>query len=109
MIALSAPPIDLDPHHWEIVREILARHVAQYDVWGFGSRATGRAKKYSNLDLAVITHQPMSLSLMAALNHDFTTSDLPIKIDVVDWSTPSPAFSKIIEAKKVQVQSGKMV
>jgi len=51
----SMPPIDLNPRYWEIVRDILARHVPQYEVWAFGSRARRTAKEYSDLDLVIIT------------------------------------------------------
>ncbi|MEQ1914919.1 MAG: nucleotidyltransferase domain-containing protein, partial [Sideroxydans sp.] len=84
MTAQTMPPIDLNPRDWEIVRTILARHVPQYEVWAFGSRTKGTAKEYSDLDLAIITDQPISLALSAAIADDFAESDLPIKVDVVD-------------------------
>jgi type I restriction enzyme S subunit len=105
MTSPSMPPIDLQPHDWEIVRSILARHVPQYEVWAFGSRTKGTAKKYSDLDLAIITDQPLSLSLSAAITNDFEESDLPIKVDVVDWATTSVAFRRIIEKEKAVVQN----
>jgi type I restriction enzyme S subunit len=98
------PPLDLNPRDWEIVRNILARHVLQYEVWAFGSRAKGTAKEYSDLDLAVITDKPLGLSLSAAISDDFAESDLPIKVDVVDWATTSEAFRQIIEKEKLIVQ-----
>lgn len=104
MTTPSKPPIELTPRDWEIVRNILARHVPQYEVWAFGSRAKGTAKEYSDLDLAIITDQPMSLSLSAAISDDFVESDLPIKVDVVDWATTSEAFRRIIEKQKIVVQ-----
>lgn len=104
MTASSMPPLDLNPRDWEIVRDILARHVPQYEVWAFGSRTKGTAKEYSDLDLAIITDQPMSLSLNAVISDDFAESDLPIKVDVVDWATTSEAFRRIIEKQKIVVQ-----
>ena len=101
----SMPPIDLNPRYWEIVRDILARHVPQYEVWAFGSRAKRTAKEYSDLDLAIITDQPMGLSLSAAISDDFVESDLPIKVDVIDWATTNETFRRIIESDKVVVQS----
>jgi type I restriction enzyme S subunit len=98
------PPIDLNPRDWEIVRDILARHVPQYEVWAFGSRTKGTAREYSDLDLAIITEQPMGLSLSAAISDDFAESDLPIKVDVVDWATTSETFRRIIEKEKLVVQ-----
>ena len=105
MTSPATPPIDLSPRDWEIVRNILARHVPQYEVWAFGSRARHTAKEFSDLDLAIITEQPMSLSLSAEIADDFAESDLPIKVDVVDWATTGEAFRRIIESDKVVVQS----
>lgn len=101
---MSIPAIDIRPDHWQIVQHILRKHVAQYAVWAFGSRVKWTAKEYSDLDLAIITDKPLSLSASAALSDDFSESDLPWKVDVVDWATTSESFRKIIERDKVVVQ-----
>lgn len=101
------PLIDIRPDHWKIVRNILRKHVPQYEVWAFGSRATWKAKEFSDLDLAIITDQPLSLDVSASLNDDFSESDLPWKVDVVDWATTSASFRKIMERDKMVVQEGK--
>ena len=100
---MPEPLIDIRPDQWVIVRDILRKHVPQYDVWAFGSRAKWGAKEYSDLDLAVIADKPLSLSVSAALSDDFSESDLPFKVDVVDWATTSESFRKIIERDKVVV------
>ncbi len=105
MTSQAMPPIDLSPCNWEIVRNILARHVPQYEVWVFGSRATRTAKEFSDLDLAIITDHPLGLSLSAVISDDFAESDLPIKVDVVDWATTNEAFRRIIERDRVVVQN----
>lgn len=66
----------------------------------------GRRKKYSDLDLAVITDKTLSLSVSAELAEAFSESDLPWKVDVVDWVTTSDSFRKIIEKDKVVLQRG---
>ncbi len=101
---LDIPLIDIRPDHWEIVRGILHKHVPQYEVWAFGSRAKWTAKPYSDLDLAVISSKPLSLSVSASLADEFSESDLPWKVDVVDWATTSASFRKIMERDKVVVQ-----
>lgn len=102
----SVPPlIDIRPDHWAIVQSILQKHVPQCEVWAFGSRAKRSAKPYSDLDLAVISDQPLSLVTSAALADDFSESDLPWKVDVVDWATTSEAFRAIIQQDKVVVQA----
>ena len=103
----TAPLIDIREDHWDIVQGILQKHVPQYEVWAFGSRAKWTAKQYSDLDLALITDKPLSLDISASLSDDFSESDLPYKVDIVDWATTSESFRKIIEQDKVVVQTRK--
>lgn len=98
------PNIDIRPDHWEIVRDILRKHVPQYEVWAFGSRAKWTAKAYSDLDLAVITDNPLPIQISANLSEAFSESDLPWKVDVVDWATTSESFRAVIERDKVVAQ-----
>lgn len=98
------PPIDVRPEQWTELRDILRRHLPKHAVWAFGSRATGNAKPYSDLDLVVITEQAMDLALCADLRDAFSDSDLPWKVDGVDWASISPEFRRIIERDKVVVQ-----
>ena len=69
------------------VRDILRRHLpAGITVLVFGSRAHGRKlKPFSDLDLCLRDNQPVSQAVLDALHANFRESDLPIKVDVVDW------------------------
>jgi type I restriction enzyme S subunit len=98
------PQIDVRSDHWKIVRDILRKNVPQFEVWAFGSRAQWKAKKFSDLDLAVITEKPLPISTLAELGDDFSRSDVPYKVDVVDWAAASESFRRIIEQDKVVVQ-----
>ena len=102
---MTTPPIDIAPADWAIVRDLLQKHVPDREVWAFGSRAKRTAKMYSDLDLAVITDTPMSFEVSGALREDFSESDLPWRVDIVDWATTSEAFRRIIEQDKVVLQS----
>ncbi len=102
---MSLPAIDISPTNWAIVSSILQEHLPENEVWSFGSRATGTAKKYSDLDLVVISDKPLSLALSARLTEAFDESSLPWKVDVVDWATTSDRFRKIIERDKVVLQT----
>lgn len=75
------------------------------EVWAFGSRAKRTAKPYSDLDLALITQQALTLEQLATITDAFDASDLPIRVDVVDWAATSDAFRKIIERDRVVVQT----
>ena len=78
----------------------------QYEVWAFGSRVTGRAKPFSDLDLAIISQEPLSLDVGATLRDHFAESDLPWKVDRVEWATTTDSFRRIIERDKVVIQKG---
>lgn len=104
---LDVPKIDIRPDHLEIVQGILKKYVPLCEVWAFGSRAKWTAKEYSDLDLAIITDRPLSLDVSASLSDDFSESDLPWRVDVVDWATTSESFRKVIERDKIVVQEGK--
>jgi len=64
---ISTPPIDIRPEHWQIIRDTLQTHVPGYAVWAFGSRVRGTARPYSDLDLPLISDEPLALDIRAAL------------------------------------------
>ena len=101
---INMPKIDLNPQDWNEVCHILRNHVPEYTVWAFGSRVKWTAKAYSDLDLAIITQKPLSLTSMANIKEAFDESNLSIRVDIVDWATTSEVFRKIIEQDKVVIQ-----
>lgn len=88
--------IDLRPEHLEIVLRILRQRIPDREVWVFGSRARGTKKPHSDLDLAIIGDTAFSGILLADLAEDFSESDLPFRVDLVDWATTSEEFREII-------------
>ena len=88
--------IDLNHKHLRIIKDILARHVAGCEVRAFGSRVTGQAKRYSDPDLSIVSDEALSPRTLALLEDDFAESDLPFKVDVLDWSAVSDPFRQII-------------
>ena len=48
------PALDISEAQWQIVRDILRRIVPARQVWAFGSRATHKAKTFSDLDLVIL-------------------------------------------------------
>ena len=96
--------LDIRPDHLAIVSAILQKHVPQYAVWAFGSRAKWTAKEFSDLDIAIIGDKPLSIALTADLREAFQESALPFKIDIVDWANITPSFQQVIQAAKIQIQ-----
>lgn len=102
---MELPLIDITPAQWQIVRRILQKYVPQYEVWAFGSRVKMTARPYSDLDLAIITQHSLPSMISAALNEAFSESDLPWKVDIVDWANTNPSFKALIEREKVVLQT----
>lgn len=88
-----------------IVQSILKQHIPQRTVWAFGSRVNGHAKPYSDLDLVILGDEPLSLAEHADLLDDFSQSDLPFKVDLVDWNLISEEFQQIIKQDYYVIQA----
>lgn len=101
---MPQPLIDITPAQWSILSELLHRLLPSYTVWAFGSRARWTAKPHSDLDLAVITEQALDWRISAELTDALAESDLPFKVDIVDWASTSLAFRNIIGQDKVVLQ-----
>jgi predicted nucleotidyltransferase len=95
-------PVDLRPDHRRIVLDILRENLPAYvGAWVFGSRATGRARRFSDLDLAIDAGRPLTLEEMARLSEAFSDSDLPYRIDLVDWHRIDERWRRTIAARRV--------
>lgn len=92
--------LDLTPEHREIVLDIIALHLSPAaQVWVFGSRASGRARRYSDLDLAIDAGRRLTIDEMAILREAFEESDLPYRVDIVDRQALGAAFRRQIAAE----------
>ena len=70
----------------------------------FGSRAKLCARIFSDLDLLVRANKPLSMQALANLAFDFEESDLPYKVDLVDWNSASDAFISNILSQCVEIE-----
>ena len=95
--------IDAAPADLAYVLGTLARLLPGREVWAFGSRVNGKAKKFSDLDLVVLGPK-LSDSVRMDLADAFRESDLPFKVDLIEWETTQPYFRKIIEANYEVIQ-----
>ena len=88
-----------------LVREILKQQVPEYGVIAFGSRVHGRnLKKFSDLDLAIQTRTPLPTEKLVSVKNAFSESDLPFKVDVIDWAETAEKFRKIIKTASAVIQ-----
>lgn len=89
-------PIEVAPGDLATVLQILRGHVPDRQVLAFGSRVSGTAKPFSDLDLVIMGEDPVAPRALAALNEAFDESDLPFKVDVVEWAGTSEPFRAVI-------------
>lgn len=66
-----------------------------YKAFVFGSRATSKAKKYSDYDIGLIGKKPVPSLKLALIKDALEESNLPYNVDVVDFSLVSPSFKKV--------------
>lgn len=90
--------IDLAPQHLATIRRILAEHVPECEARVFGSRVTGKAKPYSDLDVALVGTARIDIARMGRLREALQASDVPIRVDILDWNVISDSFQKVIAA-----------
>lgn len=100
--------IDLTPQEFAVVRDILAHHLPGVEVRAFGSRVNATAGKTSDLDLALMTDRPLSLASIGRLRDAFSESDLPFRVDLIDWSAIGEEFREVIrESSEALVEDRK--
>ncbi len=102
--ARMSPPlhIDLPSDHKRLVLNILRANLPpSTKAWIFGSRATGRARRYSDLDLTIDAGRRLTLDETAKLAEAFSDSDLLYKVDLVDWQNIDDRWREKIMADRV--------
>ena len=88
----------------QIVRNILANHLpAGTSACASGSRVKNAYRPLSDLDIAVKAREPLTLSQLGDLTEAFSESDLPFRVDVVDWLTADPFLQRIIDRDGVEL------
>ena len=94
--------VDLPADHRRTVLDILHENLPlNTQSWVFGSRATGRARRYSDLDLAIDAGRRLTLDETAKLTEAFSESDLPYRADVVDWRAVGDRWRRSIAGQRL--------
>ena len=99
--------IDIDEKYLAEIRRILAKHMPDCEVRAFGSRLEGKAKQFSDLDLALVGSEKLNWRRIESLKDAFSSSDIPIIVDVIDWHAISDEFRAIIQNNYEIIQERK--
>jgi predicted nucleotidyltransferase len=57
------------------------------------------AKPYSDLDLAIAGERKLEARVLRQLQEDFAESDIPFRVEILDWHRLAGKFKKIIEQR----------
>jgi len=79
-----------------IIKNILKQHVPECEIRIFGSRINGKARPYSDLDLAIIGKDKLPLRTRRQLQENFENSELPFRVEILDWHSISDEFRNVI-------------
>ena len=90
--------IHVEDRHLDIIRRILKGHGGAYV---FGSRVSGKHRKFSDIDICFVRKGAVPLSEIGSLKNIFEESDLPFVVDITDYNAISEEFQKIIDSTKV--------
>lgn len=109
MPELALQRLDMRPQHLALLRELLQQHLPQAEAWAYGSRVNGDGHEASDLDLVV--RQPTDLKQetpqLGEMREALVESNLPIRVEVVDWARIPASFQREIVQAYVVVQMAK--
>jgi uncharacterized protein len=106
MPELPPQKLDLHPDHLKILCTLLLQYLPDSEIWAYGSRVNGNGHDASDLDLVV--RQPNNLEQQTReideLQDALSESNLPIRVELVDWARIPVSFHREIEHAYVVVQ-----
>lgn len=88
--------IDLAPEYLTEIKRILGEYAPECDALAYGSRVSGTARKYSDLDVALVGSGRLDWRMVERIKDAFSESALPIIVDVLDWHAINDGFRKAI-------------
>lgn len=83
-----------------LIRRLLDAVIPGAKVAVFGSRATGRARPHSDLDLLVIGPPRLTWLQLADLRDAFDASPLPFRVDIVEAGGLAPGMAARVAAEQ---------
>lgn len=92
--------LNIEKRHLDIVNKILSKQ--KYNFFVFGSRITANAKRLSDLDLLYFEDIPEKV--IGILEEEFEESDLPYKVDLVDYNSCDEEFKNRIAQNYIPFQ-----
>lgn len=87
--------IDLEEKYISFIKEVIFKYLQEGKIYLFGSRAKGKARKYSDIDIA-LDNKDLDKTILLKIKNEFENSTLPYEVDVLDLNNISESFKKHI-------------
>ena len=100
MTTLPHTSLPLSAEVLDDIRRIAAPHGR---IFLFGSRAKNTHRPFSDIDLCIINQKAIPDIIMASIKEQFQESDIPFKVDVVDFHSISNDFQKLISREWMEL------
>ena len=83
------------------IKDTIYKYVSpsEYQVFLFGSRATGNNAKWSDFDVGIMGKEVLPYSKLEQIEHELEDSNIPYRVDVVDFARASDKFKRIALGK----------
>ncbi|MFH1408237.1 MAG: nucleotidyltransferase domain-containing protein [Patescibacteria group bacterium] len=90
------------------IKGIVLKHLGpEFKVFLFGSRASANARKWSDFDVGIEGKKPVDFKVLGLINEELENTNIPYKVDVVDFSRVSTSFKKTaLERSKIWKKKG---
>lgn len=89
------------------IASIVRKHIdpGQYQVFLFGSRATGQAARWSDYDIGILGKNPLPATVKTIIEEELEESDIPHIVEVVDFFQLPQRFRQVALSgiKKLEV------
>jgi len=93
---------DITKDEYEIVNDILCKHLSSVNIYLFGSRVKNTSRFNSDLDIALEGLKKIDKEILIDLKEQFNDSNLCFSVDIVDLNNIDKNFKKIIDEQKVR-------
>ncbi|GAB6189227.1 hypothetical protein JCM30566_09660 [Marinitoga arctica] len=95
---------DIKEEYFNLIIEILRKYMCNCTIIIFGSRITGNSNESSDLDIAIDCGKKINLTTLFEIEEDFQDSDLPFRVDIIDWQRTSESFKNIILNNYIKIK-----
>ncbi|MFH1561146.1 MAG: nucleotidyltransferase domain-containing protein [Patescibacteria group bacterium] len=95
--------MDLSKKQLDEIAGIVKKYLPEHRVFIFGSRAQNKHFPSSDLDVGVMGKQVVLGNIKVRIEEELENSDLPFKIDLVDFKTVSPEFCQLALQKTINI------